>query len=194
MKKNKKDLVAAVIALFIAVCGLSVSLMALSTSFKILKTQGYAEIISHGWDVHFANLSNFTYEGTARGLNDPTIDDKSTIISSFRVEFNSMDDTASYSLDVVNNSGIDAVVTSLVQTDPICTGNNEQAQKDANLVCSHFKYKLTYADGTDIKVGDILKSNTIQSLKLSMWYDGDSWPINSVDVDNLSVTMYYGQK
>ena len=133
--------------------------------------------------------SNFTYEGTAKGLIDPTIDDKSTIIGSFRVEFNSMDDTASYTLDVVNNSGIDAVVTSLVQTEPICTGKDEEAQKDANLVCSHFKYKLAYKDGTDIKVGDVLKSNSLQSLKISMWYEGDIWPVNSVDVDNLSITL-----
>ena len=105
-----------------------------------------------------------------------------------------MDDTASYTLDVVNNSGIDAVVTSLVQTDPICTGKDEESQKDANLVCEHFKYKLTYVDETDIKVGDVLKSNSLQALKLSMWYEGDTWPVNSVDVDNLSVTLYYGQK
>ena len=194
MKKKNLDLVAAVVALLIAVFGLSVSLMALSTSFKALKTKGYATITSHKWDVHFANLSNFTYEGTAKGLIDPTIDDKSTIIASFRVEFNSLDDTASYTIDVVNNSGIDAVVTSLVQTEPICTGKDEEAQKDANLVCSHFKYKLAYKDGTDIKVGDVLKSNSLQALKLSMWYEGDTWPVNSVDVDNLSVTLYYGQK
>ena len=49
-------------------------------------------------------------------------------------------------------------------------------------------------DGTDIKVGDVLKSNSLQALKLSMWYEGDTWPVNSVDVDNLSVTLYYGQK
>ncbi len=194
MKKKNLDLVAAVVALLIAVFGLSVSLMALSTSFKALKTKGYATINSQKWDVHFANLSNFTYEGTAKGLINPTIDDKSTVIGSFRVEFNSMDDTASYTLDVVNNSGIDAVVTSLVQTEPICTGKDVESQSDADIVCKNFKYKLTYLDGTDIKVGDVLKSNSLQALKLSMWYDGDVWPVNSVDVDNLSVTLYYGQE
>ena len=196
MKKNNKYLVLVVLSLLVSISGLSVSVLAYSASYNTLKYMELAKknAKSKRWNVHFENLSSVNLGGTAKEIKEAVINDDSTYIGSFRIQFNSIKDTASYTFDVVNAGMIDAVLRKKSISEPLCSGTKNTAINDAAIVCDNFKYRLTYLDGSEMEYGDVLLANSKKTLKITMWYDGDTWPINSVMVYNLSASVIYSQK
>lgn len=190
-KKINYSLILLVFVLFIPVSGLSVAFVTVST---LIDTKKYMEGNKLNWDVHFENLSEVYLEGTAKEIDSPIINEKSTSINSFRVGFDSIGDRVTYVFDVSNSGDIDAVITSISIFKPTCMVENEAALEDALLVCSNFDYHLTYLDGTELTVGDLLPKNSKKTLKLMMWYDGTSLPSNSVTVSDISASVIYSQK
>lgn len=196
MKKNNKYLVLVILSILVSISGLSVSVLAYSASYNTLKYMELAKknAKSKRWNVHFENLSSVNLGGTAKEIKEAVINDDSTYIGSFRIQFNSIKDTASYTFDVVNAGMIDAVLRKKSISEPLCSGTMNTAINDAAIVCDNFKYKLTYLDGSEMEYGDVLLANSKRTLKITMWYDGDTWPINSVMVYNLSASVIYSQK
>ena len=196
MKKNNKYLVLVILSILVSISGLSVSVLAYSASYNTLKYMELAKknAKSKRWNVHFENLSSVNLGGTAKEIKEAVINDDSTYIGSFRIQFNSIKDTASYTFDVVNAGIIDAVLRNKSISEPLCSGTKNTAINDAAIVCDNFKYRLTYLDGSEMEYGDVLLANSKKTLKITMWYDGDTWPINSVMVYNLSASVIYSQK
>ena len=196
MKKNNKYLVLVILSILVSISGLSVSVLAYSASYNTLKYMELAKknAKSKKWNVHFENLSSVNLGGTAKEIKEAVINDDSTYIGSFRIQFNSIKDTASYTFDVVNAGMIDAVLRKKSISEPLCSGTKNTAINDAAIVCDNFKYRLTYLDGSEMEYGDVLLANSKKTLKITMWYDGDTWPINSVMVYNLSASVIYSQK
>ena len=196
MKKNNKYLVLVILSILVSISGLSVSVLAYSASYNTLKYMELAKknAKSKRWNVHFENLSSVNLGGTAKEIKEAVINDDSTYIGSFRIQFNSIKDTASYTFDVVNAGMIDAVLRKKSISEPLCSGTKNTAINDAAIVCDNFKYRLTYLDGSEMEYGDVLLANSKKTLKITMWYDGDTWPINSVMVYNLSASVIYSQK
>ena len=196
MKKNNKYLVLVILSILVSISGLSVSVLAYSASYNTLKYMELAKknAKSKRWNVHFENLSSVNLGGTAKEIKEAVINDDSTYIGSFRIQFNSIKDTASYTFDVVNAGMIDAVLRKKSISEPLCSGTKNTAINDAAIVCDNFKYRLTYLDGSEMEYGDVLLANSKKTLKITMWYDGDTWPINSVMVYNLPASVIYSQK
>ena len=120
------------------------------------------------------------------------VGDKEVTIGTY--EDYDVDDYLVAGIDVSNSGDIDAVITSISIFKPTCMVENEAALEDALLVCSNFDYHLTYLDGTELTVGDLLPKNSKKTLKLTMWYDGTSLPSNSVTVSDISASVIYSQK
>lgn len=196
MKKNNKYIILVILSILVSISGLSVSVMAYSVSYNTLKYMELAKnkVNSRKWNVHFENLSPINLEGAAKEIKEAVINDDSTYIGSFRVLFNSDEDTATYTFDVVNAGSMDAVLRNISISEPLCSGTMDTAIRDASIVCDNFKYKLTYLDGSEMEYGDILLKNSKKTLKITMWYEGDSWPDNPVMVYNLSASVIYSQK
>lgn len=193
MDNKKLNKLIVIITLIIAILGLGVSLVAISSTVKIA---GYAEINVAKWDVHFENLSKVELTNQAYESSKPIINNKSTSINSFNIIFNDSKDTATYYFDVVNSGAINAKVTTISILKPACLGINDNRANesiDANIVCQNFEYNLTYADGKEIKINDKLKVNGRKRLKLTMKYNGNIWPNASVKIKGLSASIIYSQ-
>lgn len=181
----------ALISLIISVLGISISFFAMSSSLKI---NDYKEPQTYGWNMGFNNLSGVTLEGDAKELNSPYIENNSTVIKNFAVEFNKLNDSASYSFAVENNGILDAKVSSITKTKPICYGSGENALEDAEMVCDNIEVSLKYDNDEEIKVGDILDSKKSNNLNLKIEYKSKNLPKNTVNIENISITVVYVQK
>lgn len=190
--KNLNRLIA-VITLIIAILGLGVSLFAISSTIKI---SGYANVNNAKWDIHFENLSKVQLTGYAQEIARPKLNKDSTSINKFKVAFNSSSDTAAYEFNVVNSGDIDARITTISILNPICIGFSEDvatAVTDAGIVCNNFKYELFYVNGGRIMINDLLPAGSKKTLKLIMRYVGNDWPMEKVELTDLSASIIYSQ-
>lgn len=159
-----------------------------------LSIDGYASMNPAKWSVHFQNLSNANLKGTALEITKPTLQNNSTNISNFNVEFMNVKDGVSYTFDVINDGNLDAKVSSIFIPKPICTGTGSNSYEDENLICDNLNYYLTYTDGTRILAGDSLDKGQSNSLILNLEYSGTQLPQNVVEISGLSITLIYTQK
>jgi len=103
MEKERKIKSLSLIALVVAVLGLTVAFASLSQTLTI---NGTAKVDSAKWDIHFENLSFGTVTGDATIITEPTIKDssngkKSTVIGDYDVTLTSPGDSVTYTFDVI---------------------------------------------------------------------------------------------
>ncbi len=106
MEKERKIKVLSLVALIVAVLGLTVAFAALSQTLTI---NGTASVNAASWDVHFENLTTET-KGDAKILSEPTIKENSTTIEEFKITLTKPGDSVTLNYDVANNGTIDAAM------------------------------------------------------------------------------------
>lgn len=192
MEKERKVKVLSVVALIVAVLGLTVAFASLSQTLTI---NGSATVDTATWDIHFANLSEPTKTGDADVTTAPTIDSKGTTIGDYALKLTKPGDSVTYTFDVENKGTIDAKITNLVKAaKPTCTGTGEAATNDAKIICDGLTYTLTYtSDGKAVAQNDTLKKNETKNLTLKLAFESDSLPANDVSISDLGITITYGQ-
>jgi len=197
MEKERKIKSLSLIALVVAVLGLTVAFASLSQTLTI---NGTAKVDSAKWDIHFENLSFGTVTGDATIITEPTIKDssngkKSTVIGDYDVTLTSPGDSVTYTFDVTNNGTIDAMLSNLTKnTKPICTSNSN-VNEDAAIVCNGLTYSLTYTDtGAVVAQGDNLDKCTTKNMTLKLEYDSNELPSDDVTISGLGVVLNYVQK
>ena len=214
MKRDKESKLLAIIAIIIAVTGLSIAYASLSST---LKFSAAFPIKSSTWGVLFDNgslstpsTSNGGITGYASITSTPTI--TATQISGNNLGFTKPGDSVTYTFNVMNKGTIDAKIISFNYLVPsynaVSTG--EQASIDTNLVKSNLNLKLVYnISTTKIQTGDaiiinsevaenqILKAGQTVSLKLTIAYDmtkvSKEIPSGTVTINNYGATIIYGQ-
>ena len=191
--ENKSFKILAIIALCMAVAGLSIAYAALSQSLNI-KGSAKAEASATDWNVHFENGScqttgsaeagTFNAVGTAATLGEST--------------FLAPGDSIVCTFDVVNEGTINAKITN-VNIESVenltYTGTGDTKNADEELVKSNMEFSVTYADNKTIKVDDALDSNERKTLKLVLKYseNAKTLPTSEVLIDNIVGTIIYGQ-
>lgn len=181
MERDKGFRILAIVALCIAVAGLSIGYAALSQDLTIT---GIATKAAGDWDVHFANLSSPTIVGTAAvesvaNLNFTTLTVDVSVLKP--------GDSVSYTFDVVNDGNIDAKLSAV----PIINGASAALEKNIHVT-------LTHADGSALVANEDLLfatgSNTT-SLKLTITFDAASASVTNEEIDlPISTTLTYIQK
>ncbi len=109
VEKERKVKALSLVALIIAVLGLTLAFAALSQTLTI---NGTASVNAAEWDIHFENLSEPTITGSAIVNNVPTF--TGTEITDFDVSLTKPGDSVTYEFDIVNNGTIDAKLDELV--------------------------------------------------------------------------------
>ena len=185
MEKNREVKVIAVVALLVAVVGLSVAYAALSTTLEIT---GQATINSASWNVQFAAGESTKTGGTT--FTAPTV--SSTSISGLSVTLTKPGDSYTYSFSIQNTGSINAKLGTVNIGTISCTGTDTT---EATNTCADLTYSVTYADGTPFQVGDSLDSQTSKEAKLTISYNAaaDSVPANPITVNGLTATLIYDQ-
>ena len=178
---------------------LAVSLISLTIAYaqltQRLNINGTAKSKSNTWDIHFENLkSTVTGNATLSQDNPLTIISNSTTISGSVGNLSLPGDSIVYTFDIANKGTISAQLSAdpIIST-PECSSNDETG---ATIVCENVIYTLTYADGSEIKTGDVLEKGEKKAAKLtlSLKESMSSVPYDEVDITNIAAVLNYNQK
>ena len=150
---------------------------ALSTQLTIA---GNAGVVGSTWDVHLENpiVTNGSVSDTLPVIVDPT---KAT----FNVNFNLPGDFYEFTIDVVNDGTVDAMIDSVVKAPELTT---EQAK--------YFNYDVTYQSGESITTKQLVNSGSFVRLKVRLEYKenltASDLPISTTSL-SLGFTLVYSQ-
>ena len=186
MRRNKKN--DRIKILLLIILGLSLGYALIATTLKI---NGTSIITKQNWDIYWANP--VVTEGS-KSMTLPTIsqdtDDPLNTKVSWNVTLAEPGDFYEFTIDAVNNGSIDAKIAKI----------NTIVNDDVNeLLPIYIKYTVTYSDGTEPSIGDILpkKSNGTpgtKKYKIRVEYDGDyatAEDINNMDDEGIEIKLTY---
>ena len=165
------------------VYGLAIALLVTTVAYAVLQTtlniNGTVNRKGGSWNIHFENVANVVKCGDAT-ITTPTISNAGATLT-FSASLAVPKDSVSFTVDVVNDGTIDAMLSQVV-----LTGQSEAAANDVT-------YTATYGDGTPINVNDELKQNQTKTIKVTAVYnDVDSVSAEEVELD-LGLTLIYVQ-
>ena len=186
MDRSRRFKIVSIFILIIAVIGLSIAYAAMS---EVLSISGTAKMNSANWKIKFENLkAEKTGDAT---FVVPTISD--TSLMNYEVNLTKPGDSVTFTFDIVNDGGINAVLGTLTKGKPECSSLT--SDKDAKIVCDNLIYTLEYDNGSAVEVGDTLDSNTHMSAKLKIAYkDGaKEVPESTVNINGLDLVLIYNQ-
>lgn len=187
MEKERGAKVIAIVALLIAVVGLTVGYAAYSSTLTI---NGTATVDPASWKVNFDYKNGNSLTGTIKGHatenTAPTLED--TTISGFDVTLTAPGDSVTYNFLIKNSGTLNAKLANFTMGTLTCAPNASSniSQADATKLCGELKYTLTYADDSTITTGTPLNSNDSKELKLKL-----EWPsASTLSVsDDVKVTI-----
>lgn len=199
MEKERKIKTLSIVALIVAVLGLTVAFASLS---QVLTINGTTKMKGGTWDIHFekdgsgATMVEPTKLGDAEG-SKATLN--KTTISDISVTLKKPGDTVTYEFDVKNAGTIDAKIGALTEEKGICSSLDGKSQENEKMVCSHLVYSLQYKEDSgnkDVKVNDDLNKTDKKTMVLTIGYDGNAEeiPSNDVTIQIPDITITYVQK
>ena len=138
-------------------------LLSIAFGYAILNSNltinGTSEVQNNTWDVHFENIQ--VTNGSITTSTNPIITDNTTI-SNLDLPLDKLGDFYEFTVDVVNNGTIDAMIESIV-IKPELT----EVQK------KYINYTIEYQNGEQISPNQLLKANEFIRLKLRIEYKKD---------------------
>lgn len=162
----------AIVAICIAVVGLSIGYAALQQTLTINTT---ATAKAQTWSVKFTNLATPTLTGKASVKTAAALNSASTEIT-IDVDLKEPGDTVTYTFDVTNAGTINAKLSAI----PTISGTGITGENVP------LTYALTYADGTEIKANDTLDASATKNLKLVVTYNST---VETVPAEDTSYTF-----
>lgn len=205
MEKDRGTRTLAVIALLVAVVGMTIGFAAFSTTLTI---EGTGTVKASKFSVIFENLMPAVATGTAKEASGgtPTIQPGSTVIRNYNVELTTPGDSISYTFDIANRGTYDATITGITMAGRdsetlTVTGTGDTATADEDKVKPKLEYTLKYAEGDnagqDVAVNDELAAGASVKVTLTLRYatfnDQSLLPANNVTIGNLGISIVYGQ-
>ena len=189
MEKERGAKIIAIVALLIAVVGLTVGYAAYSSTLTI---NGTATVDPASWKVNFGYKTGNSLTGTIKGhateTTAPTLAD--TTISGFDVTLKAPGDSVTYNFLIKNSGTLNARLANFTMGTLTCAPNEGSniSPEDATKLCGELKYTLTYAGagGSTITTGEILNPNNSKELELKL-----EWPsASTLSVsDDVKVTI-----
>ena len=202
MERSKNLKVFGILCLMVSIVAVSFSYASLTHTLKIKAatpnlTPGM--IADEKWDVGLTNLSKPVKKGSAYEVSSPNFK-SSNAIANFEVVFVYPGDSITYTFEIANKGTLDAAVSAVQTYKPTCVGS----EKDCKSARKYIKYKLTYDDGSEIKVGDIFYSSdneylgfTSRKVKFTIEYSKDipkdEIPTKNVTLKNIETIILFEQ-
>ena len=174
-RSNKKYYIILIILLLL---GVTFGYAVLNSTLNI---NGKSTIQKNTWDVHFENVQITT--GSVEATKVPAIENSTTV--DFEAQLNLPGDFYEFTVDVVNDGSIDAMIDSVTKTPDLTT----EQQKYLN-------YKIEYQNGESINTKQLVSKNSFVRLKVKLGFRKDitasDLPTTSETL-NLSFTVNYVQ-
>ena len=175
---SRKKLLYIVLAiLIISISSLTLVYAALSVTLNIV---GTADISAASWDIHLdnVNVNTQSVSGTA-----PTITGGTT--ATFSTKLDVPGDFYEFTIDVVNDGTIDAMIESIVKTPTLTTAQ-----------AKYLTYEVEYQNGESINTRQLVEKNSFVRLKVRIEFrkdvTADVLP-STAETLNLSFTVVYTQ-
>ena len=170
--------------LYLVLCIAVVSVFTLSIAYAamsaVLEIHGNSEVVASSWDIH---LENAKVKSGSVSANAPSISGTSSV--GFDVELNMPGEFYEFTVDVVNDGSVDAMIDSVVKTPEL---TSEQAK--------YIKYEITYENGESINTNQTIKSGTSTPIKVRVEYRKDisasDLPSTATEL-SLKLTLIYVQ-
>ena len=150
---NRKTLSFILCFTLVSVFSLTIAYAALSVTLNIV---GNAEVVASNWNIY---LSNPKVKNGSATTAVPTISGNTL---SFNTTLKTPGDYYEFTVDVVNNGTIDAMIDSVTKTPEL---TSEQAK--------YLKYEITYQNGESINSKQILSTKTTMPIKVRIEYRKD---------------------
>ena len=151
--RDKKALYMILGIVLISVFSLTIVYAALSVTLNIT---GSTEITASNWDIHLANP---TVKSGSVSSNTPSISGNNL---SFSANLTKPGEFYEFTVDVVNDGTIDAMIDSVVKTPELTTAQ-----------AKYLKYEISYANGESINTKQTIKSKTKTPIKVRLEYRND---------------------
>ena len=175
--KDRKILTVGLCLILVCVFTLTVAYSALSV---VLTINGNAKVSAADWDIYLANPKVTNGSATT---NVPEIKTSSTL--KFETTLNMPGDFYEFTIDVVNDGSIDAMIENVVKTPDLTA---EQSK--------YLKYEVSYQNGESITTKQLLAKDTTMPIKVRIEYRKDlvasDLPTGQVVLD-LALTLEYVQ-
>ena len=166
-RKNKKTMYVALAALVLMI---SVGYALLSANLRI---NGTSRIDNVTWDVHFENA-----EATANSTVTPTTAPSAPAASklqtiSYDVTFDTLGQVYEFTVDVVNDGTIDAMIESFTSKIKIGAEEETTILADKSNLPAYLDYDVTYEDGTAIANNHLLAADDSETIKVRVEFKRD---------------------
>lgn len=140
MEKDRSYKIIAVVALLVAVVGLSIAYAGYTATLTI---DGTATVAATNWKIEWADMGTATTTGyaTTDGATFAIEESKQAVSGSLGT-LNAPGDSISYTWKAKNNGSLNAVITSVSKGGLTCTGGGTG---EADAVCAELELSITYA-------------------------------------------------
>ena len=172
MKNNKKVLqLFSIVALFLAVVGISIGFAALSTAMQIT---GTVHVTPATWKIEF-NSATFSDMGTFATDGDATPTVTATTVSGYDIVLTRPGDSGKWTVEVENKGDINAKVSAVNIATPSIVGT-AGASKDADeaLVTSNVTYDIKWSTGSAVALGDTLAAGEKKYIEIIATYNSEA--------------------
>ncbi len=165
--KDRKVLTLGLCLILVCVFTLTIAYAALSVTLNI---QGSAEVVASTWDIHLENVKvkSGSVSGTIPSITTPTT-------ASFSITLNMPGDFYEFTIDVVNNGSIDAMIDSVIK-EPTLTTNQAK----------YLNYIIEYQNGESINTKQLVSKESFVRLKVRVEFRKD---ITASDLPTTSETL-----
>ena len=175
--RDRKILYIILSIVLISIFSLTIVYAALSVTLNI---QGNAEVVASSWDIHLDNVKvkKGSVSGTTPSIISPTS-------ASFSASLITPGDFYEFTIDVVNNGSIDAMIDGVTKTPTLTAAQ-----------AKYLNYIIEYQNGESINTKQLVEKNSFVRLKVRVEYRSD---ISAADLPtisevlNLSFTVNYVQ-
>lgn len=152
-RRKKKNIYFAIVLFLLMIIGVGYSYLN-----STLSIEGIANVSKGTWDIHLDNIS--IVDGSITAQQEATIAPDSTAVS-FSIDLSDRGDFYEFNVDVVNNGSMDAMLSEITTSGL----SDEQS--------AYIDYLVTYADGNEIKINDVLPRRTTDTIKVKVQYKED---------------------
>ena len=167
INSDRKILYVILSVVLISIFSLTIVYAALFVSLNIT---GNAEVVASSWNIHLDNVQLNSQSATTTA---PSITNATT--ASFSTTLNMPGDFYEFTIDVVNDGSIDAMIDSVTKTPTLST---EQAK--------YLNYIVEYQNGEAISTKQLVAKESFVRLKVRVEYRSD---ITSSDIPTTSETL-----
>ena len=176
MKKTKKHITLAIIAILIA--ALAFGYAYLTTTLSI---NGITDIDRNSWDVYFDNIQVTT--GSVSGAQEieaPTITSDTEV--EFHVNLKKPGDFYEFTVEARNDGTIDAMISSI---------SKKMNNAEITTLPTYLDYKVTYSNDIEIEDNHLLAAETLETYKIRVEYKKN---VSATDLPstNQSITLTFG--